>query len=102
MKTHDVTNQVPPLLDFDAWVSDPALREAVAREGAAWAEAELAAFGKVTQVDPPLHQGGMRHGQLQQDLLCFRQLPGGAQFGNRLLVEKLFARQQRSGYQHQQ
>ncbi|MEZ4436128.1 MAG: acyl-CoA dehydrogenase family protein [bacterium] len=48
MKTHDVQNQVPPLLDFDAWASDPALREAVAREGAAWAQDELAAFGKLT------------------------------------------------------
>lgn len=48
MKTHDVHNQVPPLEDHDAWASDPALREAVAREGGGWAADELAAFGQVT------------------------------------------------------
>ena len=46
MKTHDVHNQVPPLEDHDAWASDPALREAVAREGGGWAADELAAFGR--------------------------------------------------------
>jgi putative acyl-CoA dehydrogenase len=46
-QTHEVFNQVPPLGAYDAWQGDVVLREAVAREGAAWAEADLAAFGPV-------------------------------------------------------
>lgn len=42
--THEVQNQPPPLV-YDAWTTDAPLREAVAREGGAWAEAELAAYG---------------------------------------------------------
>ncbi|HUS24096.1 MAG TPA: isovaleryl-CoA dehydrogenase [Candidatus Binatia bacterium] len=45
--THSVENQAPPLAPYDAWTSDRPLREAVAREGGAWAEAALAAFGPV-------------------------------------------------------
>ncbi len=43
--THTVTNQVPPLLDYDAFATDRALTEAVTREGAAWARAALADYG---------------------------------------------------------
>jgi putative acyl-CoA dehydrogenase len=43
--THTVENQVEPLAPHDAYAADPALREAVAREGGAWAEADLHAFG---------------------------------------------------------
>ncbi|MCX4164802.1 MULTISPECIES: isovaleryl-CoA dehydrogenase [Paraburkholderia] len=35
-KTHDVTNQVPPLADYNLFATDPALAAAVEREGAAW------------------------------------------------------------------
>ncbi|CAG4903984.1 isovaleryl-CoA dehydrogenase [Paraburkholderia saeva] len=35
-KTHDVTNQVPPLADYNFFESDAALTAAVEREGAAW------------------------------------------------------------------
>ncbi|QRK06665.1 isovaleryl-CoA dehydrogenase [Archangium violaceum] len=42
--THQVTNQAPPLT-YDAWATDTVLREAIAREGGAWAEAELAKYG---------------------------------------------------------
>ncbi|HEX4701883.1 MAG TPA: acyl-CoA dehydrogenase family protein [Pseudonocardiaceae bacterium] len=44
--THEVTNQVPPLVDFDA-AAHPALLEGVRREGAGWAEAELRALGRL-------------------------------------------------------
>jgi len=44
-QTHNVENQPPPLLPYDAYASDTPLREAVAREGGAWAEAELAKYG---------------------------------------------------------
>lgn len=43
--THQVLNQVPPLEDYNLFDADPALVEAVRREGAGWAEAELRAFG---------------------------------------------------------
>ncbi len=44
--THEVTNQVPPMGGCDAYAADLPLREAVAREGAAWAEADLHALGR--------------------------------------------------------
>jgi putative acyl-CoA dehydrogenase len=43
--THAVENQPPPLAPYDAWGTDLPLREAVAREGGAWAQAQLAAYG---------------------------------------------------------
>jgi len=43
-QTHAVANQVPPLV-YDAWATDLPLRDAIAREGGGFAEAELAAFG---------------------------------------------------------
>ncbi|WP_020649078.1 isovaleryl-CoA dehydrogenase [Solimonas variicoloris] len=45
--THSVDNQAPPLVDYNAYLTDPALREAVAREGGGWAEAHLSAYGAV-------------------------------------------------------
>jgi putative acyl-CoA dehydrogenase len=42
--THEVANQVPPLAGHDV-AADPALLEAVAREGAAWAAGELHELG---------------------------------------------------------
>ena len=48
MRTHEVLNQAPPLLDYDPLASDLALLEALRREGAAWAEADVGAFARVT------------------------------------------------------
>jgi len=45
--THVVENQPPPLAPYDAYATDVALREAVAREGGAWAEAQLIAYGPI-------------------------------------------------------
>jgi putative acyl-CoA dehydrogenase len=45
--THEVTNQVPPLVDFNA-AAHPALLAGLRREGAAWAEPELTALGRLT------------------------------------------------------
>jgi putative acyl-CoA dehydrogenase len=36
--THTVENQAPPLSPYDAYATDLPLREALAREGGAWAE----------------------------------------------------------------
>jgi len=44
-ETHKVENQPRPLQDYNLYLEDAALREAVAREGAAWAEGELSEFG---------------------------------------------------------
>jgi len=44
--THEVFNQVPPLTGHDV-ASDPALLEAVSREGAAWAAEELHELGSL-------------------------------------------------------
>lgn len=43
--THEVFNQAPPLDGYDVFGSDPALVEAVVREGAGWARPELEHLG---------------------------------------------------------
>ncbi len=43
--THEVRNVARELQDCNLYATDAALREAVIREGAAWAEADLDAFG---------------------------------------------------------
>ena len=45
--THEVTNQPPPLVDINLFETDAALRDAVHREGAGWAEVRLRSFGGV-------------------------------------------------------
>lgn len=44
-RTHEVTNQPPPLEGVDLFSSDVALREGVAAAGAGWAQERLTAFG---------------------------------------------------------
>ncbi len=44
-QTHEVENQPLPLRDYNVWQSDPALREAVEREGARWATDHLEEYG---------------------------------------------------------
>lgn len=46
--THAVTNQPPPLEQYNAFVADTALREAVEREGGGWADQRLRDFGVQT------------------------------------------------------
>ncbi len=43
--THEVTNQPPPLENYNLYATDRALQEAVKRDGAVWAEPALHAFG---------------------------------------------------------
>src|SRR5579859_7893407 len=43
--THAVFNQTPPLTDYNLFDSDDALKEAVQREGAGWAAADLRRAG---------------------------------------------------------
>ncbi len=44
--THEVTNQPPPLAEYDAWSRDPWLRECARRWGAAGIEAAAQALGR--------------------------------------------------------
>ncbi len=44
---HEVLNQPPPLVDYNPFSTDRALRHAVAREGAGWACADLDDFGRL-------------------------------------------------------
>lgn len=45
--THWVENQVPELASFNAFALDAPLREALAREGAAWAESQVSDYGEL-------------------------------------------------------
>ncbi|MGH6646808.1 isovaleryl-CoA dehydrogenase [Aquabacterium sp.] len=49
--THDVHNVPEPMPAYNAWTSDPALRDAVEREGGAWAAEQLTAYGAATGGD---------------------------------------------------
>lgn len=45
--THTVDNQPPPLSPYNAYLTDTPLQEAIAREGAGWAQAQLSDYGAV-------------------------------------------------------
>jgi putative acyl-CoA dehydrogenase len=44
--THEVTNQVPPLVDYDVFTADEALVEGVQRHDAGWAVDDLTTLGR--------------------------------------------------------
>ncbi len=46
--THELSNLSSELCNYNMFSTDPALQEAVRREGGQWAEADLAAFGQMT------------------------------------------------------
>ena len=46
--THEVSNVSREMRDYNMFTQDAALQEAVKREAAAWAEADLQKFGKLT------------------------------------------------------
>ncbi|MBI3102971.1 MAG: isovaleryl-CoA dehydrogenase [Burkholderiales bacterium] len=58
-ETHRVENVSCELADYNMYVQDTALREAVQREGAAWAEADLRRFGQLTGSAEYLEQGNL-------------------------------------------
>ena len=47
-ETHEASNLSRELCDYNMYIQDAALREAVQREGGQWAERELTDFGKMT------------------------------------------------------
>jgi putative acyl-CoA dehydrogenase len=48
LRDDEAFNQSPPFIDVNLFMSDSALRDAVTREGADWAAADLEVFGGVT------------------------------------------------------
>ena len=58
-ETHEVLNQPTPLTGYDLFGSDRALAEAIAREGAAWADVRLSAFGR-TVGSPEVIEAGVQ------------------------------------------
>jgi putative acyl-CoA dehydrogenase len=46
VRTHEVTNQAPPLVDYNLFEANRVLVEAVEREGADWAKDRIAAVGE--------------------------------------------------------
>ncbi|MEH0971100.1 isovaleryl-CoA dehydrogenase [Micromonospora sp. CPCC 205546] len=56
MTTHEVFNQVPPLVDHDT-ADDPALLDGLDREGAGWAAAELHELGRLGGGEEAIEQG---------------------------------------------
>ena len=58
--THDVTNQPPPLVGYDVYGADTALRAAVSENGAAWAESALHEVGRRAGSAECLYDAGAR------------------------------------------
>jgi len=54
--THEVTNQAPPLVDYDA-SADQAMLEALRREGAGWHEPEVRRLGRLAGGEQAQEQG---------------------------------------------
>ncbi len=46
-ETHDVANQVPPLVNYNLFLSDQILSESVRREGGEWAAEQLTELGRL-------------------------------------------------------
>ncbi len=47
LATHEVTNQPPPLVDYNAFTSDRALQDALEREGGSWGSDRLTEYGAI-------------------------------------------------------
>ncbi len=78
--THEITNQPPPRGDVNFFAEDHALREAVAREGAAWADdglarlgaawgrAEARELGRLANIHPPVLHTHDRWGRRRDEV----------------------------------
>ncbi|MDT8992249.1 acyl-CoA dehydrogenase family protein [Curvibacter sp. APW13] len=65
-QTHEVINVGTELGDYNMYLQDRALQEAVAREGAAWAQDELVRFGELTGSAAYLEQGTLANKHLPE------------------------------------
>jgi putative acyl-CoA dehydrogenase len=79
--THQVENVSCELADYNMYAQDTALREAVQREGAAWADADLLRFGELTGSAEYLEQGHLANKHLPE-------LETHDRFGNRIDLVK--------------
>ena len=59
MATHEVHNQVDPLCDYNLFLTDQALRDAVLREGGGYGTDALGAFGALVGETETLAHGRM-------------------------------------------
>ncbi|MCL4745946.1 MAG: isovaleryl-CoA dehydrogenase [Burkholderiaceae bacterium] len=75
--THEVVNVSRELAGYNAYLEDAALREAVVREGAGWANDALAAFGALTGSAAYIEQGVLANANLPE-------LDTHDRFGNRV------------------
>jgi putative acyl-CoA dehydrogenase len=66
--THEVLNQPPPRVGHDTFAEDVALREAVEREGAAWAAEEIHTLGRMAG-DPVWLERGRQANEHRPELL---------------------------------
>ena len=64
--THEVTNQVPELQDYNIFTSDTVLREGVRRGNASWHEDSLARFGAELGSKEVLHLGELANHYLPE------------------------------------
>ena len=80
-ETHQVHNVSCELADYNMYAQDAALREAVAREGAAWADAGLQRFGQLTGSGEYLEQGTLANKYIPE-------LETHDRFGNRVDLVK--------------
>jgi putative acyl-CoA dehydrogenase len=55
--THQVTNQPPPLVDYNVFEADRPLVESVRREGAEWAQERISAVGEISGAERIQHLG---------------------------------------------
>lgn len=76
-QTHQVTNQVPDLHDYNIFTTDIALVEGIRREQAAWHEAELVRFGTELGSKEILQMGELANRHLPE-------LTTHDRFGNRI------------------
>ncbi|MGZ3159660.1 MAG: DNA alkylation response protein, partial [Burkholderiaceae bacterium] len=63
-QTHQVTNQVPDLHDYNIFMTDMALVEGIRREHAGWHEANLTRFGAELGSKEVLHLGELANRHL--------------------------------------
>ncbi len=56
-RTHEVLNQPAPLVGHNVYLSNQPLREALAREGAAWAEQRAVELGKLAGSEEAIRWG---------------------------------------------
>ena len=66
VQTHEVVNVSTDLCDYNMYLQDAALQEAVAREGAAWAQDDLVHFGALTGSAAYLEQGTLANKHLPE------------------------------------